>query len=330
MSFGTEDQVERKKRRLNASIEVSETLAKWRSEKVLNDSRKAEFGTKKNQKPKGSRRGCMKGKGGPENSSCRYRGVRQRVWGKWVAEIRKPCSSELEISGNKVKRLWLGTFSTAIEAAQAYDEAARVLYGASATLNFPDSVSVSTSSSVCGSSSERNVNSVVRHYVDSLPECDDDSEPNFKESHKKNMVKGAIKEGIDDLEGKVISNRKPCSIADVESAVQEEQNEATSARDWKEGLVKSMEIVTLDQSSPDCDQRPSENLPSPDMLCGNWRQQEAGSLDLDDATGLINFNEDSIDFGDLTNLINFEEAFFNFDDFADLSDLIGTQTPKNC
>ncbi|XP_021744759.1 dehydration-responsive element-binding protein 2A-like [Chenopodium quinoa] len=329
MSFGNEDQVERKKRRLNANIEVSKTLAKWRSEKVLNDSRKAEFGTKKNQKPKGSRRGCMKGKGGPENSSCSYRGVRQRVWGKWVAEIRKPCSSELEISGNKVKRLWLGTFSTAIEAARAYDEAARVLYGASAILNFPDSGSVSTGSSVFGSS-EKNVDSAIRHYVNSLPKCGDESEPNFMESHRKNMVKNAIQEGIHDLEGKVRSNRKPCNIADVENAVQEEQNGATSARGWKEGLVKSMEIVTRDQSCHDCDQRPSEELSSPDMLCGNWQKQEAGSLDLDDATGLINFNEDSIDFGDLTNLINFEEALFNFDDFADLSDLIGTQTPKNC
>ncbi|CAL9110450.1 unnamed protein product [Musa textilis] len=76
-----------------------------------------------------SRKGCMKGKGGPENQACTYRGVRQRTWGKWVAEIREP---------NRGARLWLGTFSSSLEAAQAYDNAARSLYGDCARLNLSD------------------------------------------------------------------------------------------------------------------------------------------------------------------------------------------------
>lgn len=73
----------------------------------------------------------MRGKGGPENSNCEYRGVRQRTWGRWVAEIREP---------KKGCRLWLGTYDTSFDAALAYDEAARAMYGSYARVNLPESV----------------------------------------------------------------------------------------------------------------------------------------------------------------------------------------------
>ncbi|XP_051138811.1 dehydration-responsive element-binding protein 2F-like [Andrographis paniculata] len=74
------------------------------------------------------KKGPARGKGGPQNNTCEYRGVRQRTWGKWVAEIREP---------KKRTRLWLGSYATAEEAAMAYDEAARRLYGPDAHLNLP-------------------------------------------------------------------------------------------------------------------------------------------------------------------------------------------------
>ncbi|KAL8529155.1 hypothetical protein ACS0TY_006565 [Phlomoides rotata] len=61
----------------------------------------------------------------------KFVGVRQRPSGKWVAEIKN--------TTQKI-RMWLGTFDTAEEAAQAYDEAACLLRGSNTRTNFLNNV----------------------------------------------------------------------------------------------------------------------------------------------------------------------------------------------
>ncbi|TMW84164.1 hypothetical protein EJD97_025690 [Solanum chilense] len=271
------------KRRRNRSDSIEEILLRWKNFNQEVNSNNEQV--KKRKSPgNGSNKGCMPGKGGPENSGCKYRGVRQRTWGKWVAEIREP----VYISGqykSKGKRLWLGTYSTAGDAAVAYDEAAKVMYGSNAILNFPNS---------CDSSSNGNITRT------SSGQSSIDHEELVVDDAKKTEIESDLKD--DDGDGGVVVNMDlSCDYA----------NHGSPDCSWTE---EELEVITEENSeieltNLECDSR---FFPKSQKSC----------VEVERPIIEEEIDEDEFVHNDVSNAIDVEPTvMFSKDDFSRLDEI---------
>nr|QDO67062.1 cold-responsive element-binding factor 4 [Phalaenopsis amabilis] len=170
----------------------------------------------------------MRGKGGPDNSKCSYRGVRQRTWGKWVAEIREP---------NRGNRLWLGTFPTALNAAIVYDQAARAMYGPSACLNLPGDQFTSLNE-------PRTTNSESYGSITTTTHCSNVSEDLTESSTVKKMQNG-VSLNVD--EKKELALDSPLAETSfLRTALKEETEEEEEANvesiDWQDISLENFDV----------------------------------------------------------------------------------------
>ncbi|KAF2290034.1 hypothetical protein GH714_042464 [Hevea brasiliensis] len=259
------------------------------------------------------KKGPTRGKGGPQNAMCEYRGVRQRTWGKWVAEIREP---------KRRTRLWLGSFATADEAAMAYDEAARRLYGPDAYLNLPH-LHPSSINSVINNKSQKFKWIPSKNFISMFPSCgllNIHAQPSVHVIHQR--LQELKKNGVLGQSSKVSS-----------SSSSDSRNEANSISDKTHvenppAMEKDLEITSEQMLRCHDEEKPQIDL--------NEFLQQLGILKVDrqpennDSTESFMEKEPSLkDYDEENNLAALADNSFNWDSLIEMHGIADHQAAES-